>query len=171
MKYFRYVICILGYLKIYQFRHPDAAISAYTTFALLGTLVLLEALVLYFTHWVFFALFLTTYVVLTIFWFVDQLYLGVLRLNLTKNPMSLWNNVRVYFFPSLRQHLACCKEGDGSKREGEISKKKTADANDSRYVMKSVKHYKSLVVAQNFWFILKNTRIMVYEGKYCIFEK
>ena len=144
MKYFRYVICMLGYLKIYQFRHPDAAISAYTTFALLGTLVLLEALVLYFTHWVFFALFLTTYVVLTIFWFVDQLYLGVLRLNL-KNAKSLWDNIRVYFFPSLRdwasQHLTCCKEGDEKKKEGEISKKKTADANDSRYVMKSVKHY------------------------------
>ena len=121
IKYFRYVICLLGYLKIYQFRHPDAAISAYTTFALLGTLVLLEALVLYFTHWVFFALFLTTYVVLTIFWFVDQRYLGVLRLNL-KNAKSLWDNIRNYFFPSLRQQLTCCEEGD----------KKTADANDSR---------------------------------------
>ena len=132
MKYFRYVICMLGYLKIYQFRHPDAAISAYTTFALLGTLVLLEALVLYFTHWVFFLLFLTTYVVLTIFWFVDQLYLGVLRLNL-KNAKSLLDNIRNYFFPSLRRRvreqgcfnlLNCFKEGDKKTAE--------ADANDSR---------------------------------------
>ena len=77
---FRYVICILGYLKIYQFRHPDATISAFATFALLGLLVMLEAVLLYTSNIFFFFLFWVTYVILFIFWAIDQYYLGMMRL-------------------------------------------------------------------------------------------
>ena len=38
---------ILGYVKIYQFRHPNAIQNAYSTFMILGILVLLEAVVLF----------------------------------------------------------------------------------------------------------------------------
>ena len=42
-----YFISILGYVKIYQFRHPNAIQNAYSTFMILGVLVLLEAVVLF----------------------------------------------------------------------------------------------------------------------------
>ena len=47
-----YVICILCYVKLYQFRHPDATANAYSTMGVLGVLVLIEALALYSSSWI-----------------------------------------------------------------------------------------------------------------------
>ena len=76
-----YVMCILGYMKIYQFRHPDATISAYATFAGLAALVFLEVFLLYSTSVWPFLFFIVFYVLLTLAWFLDQYYLGVGRLS------------------------------------------------------------------------------------------
>ena len=46
-----YILCTLCFVKIYQFRHPDATANAYSIFMYLGALVLLEALTLYSSSW------------------------------------------------------------------------------------------------------------------------
>ena len=72
-----YVICILCYVKLYQFRHPDATASAYSTLFVLGVLVLIEALALYSSSWIVYGLFLFCYVGMTIFIAFDAYYLGI----------------------------------------------------------------------------------------------
>ena len=72
-----YVICILCYVKLYQFRHPDATASAYSTLFVLGVLVLIEALALYSSSWIVYGLFLVCYVGMTIFIAFDAYYLGI----------------------------------------------------------------------------------------------
>jgi len=94
-----YVICILCYVKLYQFRHPDATANAYATMGVLGVLVLIEALALYSSSWAVYGLFLVCYVGMTIFIAFDAYYLGigrtdyVIALALAKDIISNWNPV------------------------------------------------------------------------------
>jgi len=94
-----YVICILCYVKLYQFRHPDATASAYSTLFVLGVLVLIEALALYSSSWIVYGLFLVCYVGMTIFIAFDAYYLGigrtdyVIALALAKDIISNWRPV------------------------------------------------------------------------------
>ena len=72
-----YVICILCYVKLYQFRHPDATANAYSTIGLLGGVVFIEALALYSSSWIVYGLFLACYISMTIFIAFDAYYLGI----------------------------------------------------------------------------------------------
>jgi len=76
-----YVMCLLGMVKIYQFRHPDANANAYTFFYFLGGIVLLEAVALYSSSWWFYGLFLAIYVAMTVYIALDCYFLGVARLD------------------------------------------------------------------------------------------
>ena len=78
-----YVICILCYVKIYQFRHPDTTANAFSIFALLGVLILLEALILHINTWYAYTLFLIFYVSMTIFVSFDVYYNGIGRIDST----------------------------------------------------------------------------------------
>ena len=78
-----YVICILSYVKIYQFRHPDTTANAFSIFAFLGVLILLEALILHINSWYAYALFLVFYVSMTIFVSFDVYYNGIGRIDKT----------------------------------------------------------------------------------------
>ncbi len=76
-----YVMCMLGMVKIYQFRHPDANANAYSFFYFLGGIVLVEALALYSESWWIYGVFILFYVIMTIFIAVDCYYMGVARLD------------------------------------------------------------------------------------------
>ena len=78
-----YVICMLGMVKIYQFRHPDANANAYSFFSFLGGIVLLEAVALYSHSWWVYGAFILFYIVATIFIAVDCYYMGIGRLDST----------------------------------------------------------------------------------------
>jgi hypothetical protein len=95
-----YFICALCYMKLYQFRHPDATFNAYLTFGLLGIVILLEAMALYSTSWLVYGLFLVSYVSMTIFVAFDNYYIGVglmdykLAFTLAKDIIIDWGPVR-----------------------------------------------------------------------------
>ena len=95
-----YVICVLCYVKLYQFRHPDATANAYSTFGLLGLVVFLEALALYSSSWIVYGIFLGCYIATTIFIAFDCYYLGVGRTDflvavaLAKDIVFHWKPVR-----------------------------------------------------------------------------
>ena len=76
-----YVMCMLGIVKLYQFRHPDANANAYSFFCILGAIVLLEAMTIYFSSWWVYGPFLIFYVAMTVFIAVDSYYMGVGRLD------------------------------------------------------------------------------------------
>eukprot|EP00095_Tigriopus_kingsejongensis_P000166 maker-scaffold487_size158652-snap-gene-0.34 protein:Tk00166 transcript:maker-scaffold487_size158652-snap-gene-0.34-mRNA-1 annotation:"sid1 transmembrane family member 1" len=76
-----YVMCMLGCVKIYQFRHPDANANAYSFFYFLGGIVLLEALTLYSYSWWVYSLFLAVYSLMIVFIAVDCYFIGVARLD------------------------------------------------------------------------------------------
>ena len=94
-----YILCTLCFVKIYQFRHPDATANAYSIFMILGVLVLLEALTLYSSSWLIFAVFLAFYLTMTIFIAFDIYYNGVGRLDrsitwlLAKDIMFNWKQI------------------------------------------------------------------------------
>ena len=89
---------MLGIVKLYQFRHPDANANAYSFFYFLGGIVLLEALALYSTSWWVYGIFLLFYVFMTILIAMDCYFNGVGRLDrrigevLAKNIFSDWQH-------------------------------------------------------------------------------
>ena len=94
-----YILCTLCFVKIYQFRHPDATANAYSIFMILGALVLLEALTLYSSSWWIFIVFLGFYIGMTIFIAFDIYYNGVGRLDrsitwlLAKDIIFNWKQI------------------------------------------------------------------------------
>ena len=62
---FMYVIAILCFIKIYQFRHPDVSSNAYKAFMGIGLVMLFEALGIFYGTTLFWAIFLLTYFILT----------------------------------------------------------------------------------------------------------
>ena len=78
-----YVICILCYVKIYQFRHPDTTANAFSIFALLGVLILIEAVVLNVNSWLTFTSFLVFYLSMIIFISFDTYYNVIGRIDST----------------------------------------------------------------------------------------
>ena len=78
-----YIICVLCYVKIYQFRHPDTTANAFSIFGILGVLVFLEALILHSNSWLAYILYLGFYVTMIIFVSFDSYYNGIGRLDVT----------------------------------------------------------------------------------------
>ena len=76
-----YIMSILCYVKIYQFRHPNAIQNAYSTFLILGILVLLEAVVLFSNSIFVYLPFVVFYLILTTFLAFDLYYHGVGRID------------------------------------------------------------------------------------------
>jgi len=115
-----YVICVLCYVKLYQFRHPDSTANAYSIFGFLGKIfmkyltlassqflfyfigivVLIEAVALYSASWWVYGIFLIMYVCMTIFVAFDCYYLGIGRTDyivareLAKDIIAKWRPVR-----------------------------------------------------------------------------
>ena len=79
-----YVICILCYIKIHQFRHPDTTPNALSVFALLGVLIFLEAVILTFNNtWYAYGVFLFFYLAMSIFVSFNVYYDGIGRIDST----------------------------------------------------------------------------------------
>ena len=76
-----YVMLMLGCVKIYQFRHPDANANAYSFFYTLAAILMAEALTLYTSSWYIYILFILFYIGMTIFIAVDCYYVGIGRLH------------------------------------------------------------------------------------------
>lgn len=85
---FMFVIAVLGFLKVYQFRHPDATSNAYTVFSLISLALLLEVLGIYFTHIFFWGLFLALYVLAILLFVIHTYYHG----NFARFPDS-WSEI------------------------------------------------------------------------------
>ena len=78
-----YVICILCYVKIYQFRHPDTTANAFSIFAILGVLIFFEAVILHLNTWYAYVSFLAFYLSMSIFVSFDVYYNGIGRIDST----------------------------------------------------------------------------------------
>ena len=79
-----YVICILCYIKIHQFRHPDTTPNALSVFALLVVLIFLEAVILNFNNtWYAYGVFLFFYLAMSIFVSFNVYYDGIGRIDST----------------------------------------------------------------------------------------
>ncbi len=76
-----YVMLMLGSVKLYQFRHPDATANAYGFFYVLSGILVAEALTLYVTSWWLYLLFIFFYIGMTFFIAIDCYYHGVGRLH------------------------------------------------------------------------------------------
>ena len=76
-----YIICILCYVKIYQFRHPDTTANAFSIFGILGFLILLQALLLETNSWCAYVLYLGFYLSMIIVLAFDFYYNGIGRLD------------------------------------------------------------------------------------------
>ncbi|TRY73441.1 hypothetical protein TCAL_06992 [Tigriopus californicus] len=76
-----YVMGFLIILKLYQFRHPDAVMTGYTFYAIIGGILILVALSLYLTSWIFFSIFLACYILVTLGLAMNAYYLGILNLD------------------------------------------------------------------------------------------
>ena len=76
-----YVMLMLGCVKIYQFRHPDANANAYSFFYTLAAILMVEAITLYTSSWIIYILFILFYIGMTIFIAVDCYYVGIGRLH------------------------------------------------------------------------------------------
>jgi len=70
---FMYLISVLVFLKVYQFRHADITQNAYLVFLYVGIALVFEVIGYYTDHWVFWAVFGLVYV-LSVILFVIQVY-------------------------------------------------------------------------------------------------
>ena len=76
-----YVMCLLCLLKLYQFRHPDGNINAYGFSYFVASLLVFQMSTLYTTSSWIFGLFITFYVLGTIYVAYDCYYVGIGRLD------------------------------------------------------------------------------------------
>lgn len=77
------MLYIMGYLiivKLYQFRHPDAVVTGYTFYAIIGGILILVTVSLYVTSWIFFSIFLACYILTTLLLALNAYYMGILSL-------------------------------------------------------------------------------------------
>ena len=75
---FMYIIAILMFLKVYQFRHPDLTARAYTIFLMVAITLIFEAIGYYwiYTPGVFLILFILTYLAFTMVFMNAMLFQG-----------------------------------------------------------------------------------------------
>ena len=64
---FMYVMGILSFIKVYQFRHPDITSNAHKIFLSIGLVMLIEVCGIYFESTTFWVLFLCFYVMVILF--------------------------------------------------------------------------------------------------------
>jgi hypothetical protein len=64
---FMYVMGILSFIKVYQFRHPDISSNAHKVFLSIGLVMLIEVCGIYFESTVFWVLFLCIYFMVILF--------------------------------------------------------------------------------------------------------
>jgi len=74
---FMYVISVLLFLKVYQFRHPDITYSAYNVFTMIGSALSLEVLSYYVDFVVFWPLFLICFTVVLACFSINTYYNGM----------------------------------------------------------------------------------------------
>ena len=73
---FMYVIAILLFLKIYQFRHPDVTANAYKVFALVSLALTIEVISYYSSNIVFWFIFIMGYLIVLSVFTVETYYHG-----------------------------------------------------------------------------------------------
>ena len=76
-----YGICLLCLAKLYQFRHPDGLVNAYSFFYFLSFLLVFQIFPLYSTNWYVFGIFIALYILGTIYVAHDSYYVGLGRLD------------------------------------------------------------------------------------------
>lgn len=73
---FMYVLAVLCFLKIYQFRHPDITTNAYIVFSFIGAALLLEVIGYYWDNFVFWLAFILFYFFIILTFVVHTYYYG-----------------------------------------------------------------------------------------------
>ena len=73
---FMYITIALTFVKVYQFRHPDITPNAYYIFAMIVLLLIFEVLGYYLEGWVFWVLFVLTYLITLLFFLAELYYQG-----------------------------------------------------------------------------------------------
>ncbi|XP_059085490.1 SID1 transmembrane family member 2-like [Tigriopus californicus] len=73
---FMYVLAILCFLKIYQFRHPDITTNAYIVFSFIGAALLLEVIGYYWDNFVFWLAFILFYLFIILSFIIHTYYYG-----------------------------------------------------------------------------------------------
>ena len=73
---FMYLIAVLVFLKLYQFRHVDFVLTAQLVFLLIGVCLTLETVGYFTSHWAFWLFFISLYIIFMSL-FVIKIYLDV----------------------------------------------------------------------------------------------
>ena len=86
---FMYIITVLIFLKIYQFRHPDTTTNAYITFSFIAVMLILEAVSYYSPPGVYIFVFVVTYLVLICSVIVDTYFQNNFKLGMR----VIWDSI------------------------------------------------------------------------------
>ena len=91
---FMYVIAVLCFVKIYQFRHPDVTSNAYKIFAGISVVILFEVTGIFFANTQFWIILMILYV-----FFIMMLSTILYRAHKWKRP---WQQLTLFYFVSIR---------------------------------------------------------------------
>ena len=86
---FMYIMAVLVFLKVYQFRHPDVTSNAYIVFAFIALGLMFEVIGYYSHNWIFWTIFITAYIFFLVVFIIEVYFNGD-----TKQVMShIWKNI------------------------------------------------------------------------------
>ena len=88
---FMYVMGILSFIKVYQFRHPDVSSNAHKVFLSIGCVLVLEVCGIYFESTVFWTIFLILYFIFIVIFSLVIYHSGTWELNYKKLP-KMWQD-------------------------------------------------------------------------------
>ena len=94
---FMYVMGILSFIKVYQFRHPDVSSNAHKVFLSIGLVLVVEVCGIYFESTVFWAIFLTFYFIIIVLLSLVVYHSGTWALSFKALPQiwqQTWNFIR-----------------------------------------------------------------------------
>jgi hypothetical protein len=86
-----YLLTVLMFLKVYQFRHPDTTASAYLVYAFLGLCLIFETVSYYVPSVAYLGVFVVTYMIILAY-ITTNLYFGLYNDEFPKVRTSIRNN-------------------------------------------------------------------------------
>ena len=86
---FMYIMAVLVFLKVYQFRHPDVTSNAYIVFAFIALGLMFEVIGYYSHNWIFWTIFITAYIFFLVVFIIEVYFNGDTRQVIS----HIWKNI------------------------------------------------------------------------------
>ena len=104
---FMYLIAVLVFLKIYQFRHADLTLTAHLVFLIIGVALTIEAVGYYTSHWAFWGLFILCYIIFMLV-FITKIFVN--QKSFRRIPQALRENytaIDIFTLKTAKKHGPC----------------------------------------------------------------